>query len=150
MGSDAYYVCDKCATKLLLNHKQPDMGGFCGEYLQKYCPITQEVIRIALPSAFNNEERITCLLDIAEPPEMPKIRAYYSKYSWLESMIQWIKKRFFIWKCAKRKCNGSCLEELHILKKNIISKEAEQYKCPRHGCDGIMHIEPPGIYSNWD
>jgi hypothetical protein len=61
-----------------------------------------------------------------------------------------MKKRFFIWKCAKRKCDGSCLVELQILKKDIENKDAEEYKCPRPGCDGIMHIEPPGIYMYWD
>ncbi len=150
MGSNAYYICDKCGTKLLLNLRQPSHGMF-GKFLQKYCPATRRVIWITLSSVFDGEKVIiSCQEDIAKPPKMPQIRTYFPKYRWLKSMIQWMIERFFIWKCKKRKCNGSCLEDLQILKKNTISQNAEQYKCPRHGCDGIMHIEPSGIYSNWD
>ena len=150
MGTDAYYICDKCGTKLLLNHQQPSFGGFSGELLQKYCPVTGRVICISVDSIWFKANTIACLHDIAEPPKMPHIINYYSKYSWVKSMIWWLKKRFFIWKCKKRKCDGSCLVELQILKTGIGSKDAKEYKCPRPGCDGVMHIEPPGIYMYWD
>ncbi|MBR4956963.1 MAG: hypothetical protein IKZ31_04325, partial [Lentisphaeria bacterium] len=109
-----------------------------------------KVIWISLSSIFCNEEVISCLQDIVKPPAMPHIREYRSKWHWIKGMILWLQKRFFLWKCAKRKCDGSCLEELNIFKQHVIHKEIEQYKCPRHGCDGIMHIDPTGIYSNWD
>ena len=47
MGSAAEYICEKCGWKTTINMRQPDCG-FMGECLEKYCPITDQIIWILL------------------------------------------------------------------------------------------------------
>ena len=121
MGSAAEYICEKCGWKTTINMRQPDCG-FMGECLEKYCPITDQIIWILL--GIGDKYDIGCQ---NKENDIPAEEQHLS--------------------C--KNCTAECLEELVILEKDK-DDVVVKYKCPRHECSGEMNIASDGVCVLWD
>ena len=120
MGVSIDYICDKCGLKLELNRSQSSQGFFC-EVWEKYCPVANQIVHIN--SYWDcTEKEISCLIK-----------------NDMENVAN----------CPEKDCTTECLEELVILEEDEY-EGVILYKCPRHECEGKMHVDPNGVACRWD